>query len=198
MKSQIRYLFMTSLVFAVTGISASAVAADKPERVPAKAPQSQSRNIEFENDLVKMIVIPRTREQMKAFYEGRGFPPSAIAAIAEACFMTVIVKNKSDKILWLELENWRFSSTAADVRRLDRGYWKQRWQTLGVPMASQSTFGWTLLPERRDLQVDEGVGGNITLAVTQHLFELSAKFFRGENKQSTPITVQLNNLQCAQ
>ena len=126
MKSQIRYLFMTSLVFAVTGISASAVAADKPERVPAKAPQSQSRNIEFENDLVKMIVIPRTREQMKAFYEGRGFPPSAIAAIAEACFMTVIVKNKSDKILWLELENWRFSSTAADVRRLDRGYWKQR------------------------------------------------------------------------
>jgi hypothetical protein len=161
---------------------------------PATA-NDKSNRIEFENALIKIIVMPRTREQMKAFYEGRGFPQPAIAAIAEACFMTVVIKNKTDDVLWLQLDNWQFSG-AADVRRLDRAFWQQRWENLNIPMANRSTFGWTLLPEQRNLQAEEGVGGNITMAYTEHPFELTAGFPRGADKQGGPFTVKLNSLQC--
>jgi len=175
----------------------------KESKSPAVSTQNKnglandkSNRIEFENASIKMIVIPRTREQMKAFYEGRGFPQPAIAAIAEACFMTVVIHNKTDNILWLELENWQFHNDAADARRLERAFWGQRWENLGVPMANRSTFGWTLLPEQRDLQAGEGVGGNITMAFTEHPFQLTAKFFRGADKQIAPLSVQLHQLQC--
>jgi hypothetical protein len=158
--------------------------------------KDDSNRRELENAVLKMIVIPRTREQMKAFYEGRGFPKPAIAAIAEACFMTVIIKNKTDKVLWLELDNWQVGNAASDAKRLDRDFWKQRWESLSVPMANRSTFGWTLLPERRDLRAGEGVGGNITLTYSEHPFKLTAQFSRGEDKQDNPITVQFDQLQC--
>ncbi|WP_455210372.1 hypothetical protein [Kaarinaea lacus] len=173
--------------------SKSAAASEQKKQDSAN---DKSKRIEFENALIKMIVMPRTREQMKAFYEGRGFPKPAIAAISEACFMTVIIHNKTDNILWLELDNWQFSNAAADVKRLERVYWKHRWESLGVPMANRSTFGWTLLPERRDLQAGEGVGGNITMAFTDHPFQVTAKFFRGADKQVSPLSVQLHQLQC--
>ena len=199
-------------VFAIACMGANAKAVDSTDSVDntrkeSKPPAASAPNkagstndktnrIEFENATLKMIVIPRTREQMKAFYEGRGFSQKAIAAIAETCFMTVIINNKTDDILWLELDNWRFHSHAADVTRLDRAFWNQRWKKLDVPMANRSTFGWTQLPERRDLQAGEGVGGNITMAFTEQPFELTAKFLRGADKQISPLSVHLQQLQC--
>ena len=161
-----------------------------------KSTNDKSNRIEFENASIKMLVIPRTREQMKAFYEGRGFPQPAIDAIAEACFMTVIITNKTDNVLWLELDNWRFHRNADNLERLDRDFWSKRWENLSVPMANRSTFGWTLLPERRDLRAGEGVGGNITMAYTEQTFQLTANFPRGADKQVGSAAVQLNQLQC--
>jgi hypothetical protein len=180
-----------------TLVAANHVQSQKRQQGNTGTPQKKiSKRIEFENAALKMIVIPRTREQMKAFYEGRGFPASAIAAVGEACFMTVIVKNKTKDILWLELNNWRFANESERVKRLDRPYWKQRWEALQTPMASRSTFGWTLLPEQRDLRPDEGVGGNITLAFTTVPFELEARFYQGKDKHSGPVTVHLTSVQC--
>jgi hypothetical protein len=163
----------------------------------SKPPGDNSNRIEFENKALKMIVMPRTREQMKAFYEGRGFPEPAINAIAEACFMTVVVKNKTKDILWLELDNWAFNSETPGVKRLDRAYWKQRWEILKIPKANRSTFGWTLLPEQRDLRVDEGVGGNITMTFTTQPFAIDARFYLGGDKHGGPISVHLTKIQCA-
>jgi len=196
-----KLIFPIAAVFASVGFVVAAMAADdvqsqQPNQPAKPAADEKSKTVEYENAMIKMMVIPRTREQMKAFYEGRGFSQQAIATIAEACFMTVVIKNKTDKILWLELDNWQFHSGAAEVERLDRAFWMQRWEKLHVPVANRSTFGWTLLPERRDLRAEEGVGGNITMKFSEQAFNLTAKFLRGEDKQTSPLTVQLNNLQC--
>jgi hypothetical protein len=185
---------VASLWFGSVSLAADQAVSQQANQQKAAAPGDSNR-IELEDAVLKLIVIPRTREQMKAFYEGRGFPKQAIGAIAEACFMTVIVKNKTDNVLWLELDNWRING-AADIKRLDRAYWKQRWESLNVPMSNQSTFGWTLLPERRDLRADEGVGGNITLVYSKLPFTLNARFYQGADKQGGPHTVQLDQLQC--
>lgn len=158
----------------------------------------RKNSVEFENEVLRMVVIPRGPEQMKAFYEGRGFPKPALGAITQACFMTVIVKNKSGGILWLDLSKWRFASAFGEVPRLQRSFWNQQWQALQVPMANRSTFGWTLLPESRDLQPDEGVGGNITLTATQQPFDLIANFLRGDGNERSTVTVQLTQLRCGE
>lgn len=190
----IKLIAVVSLWISAVTLAADQAVSRQTEQQRAATPGDSNR-IELEDAILKLIVIPRTREQMKAFYEGRGFPKQAIGAIAEACFMTVIVKNKTDDVLWLELDNWQVRD-AADIKRLDRAYWKQRWESLNVPMSNQSTFGWTLLPERRDLRVDEGVGGNITVTYSKQPFTLNARFYLGADKQGGPHTVQLDQLQC--
>ena len=202
-----KLMSVTNLVIALSWGCHSVMAANNTEAItpsPVKTGQSanphtdDSNRFEFENTALKMIVMPHTREQMKAFYEGRGFPPPAINAIAEACFMTVVVINKTKDTLWLELDNWQFGSDSPEVKRLDRPYWKQRWESLQLPMANQSTFGWTLLPEQRDLQADEGVGGNITMAYTSKAFDITARFYQGEDKHGGPISVRINKIQCTE
>jgi len=204
MKAVKSYLTAITILISGAWFCETAVAADnaqsaKSTQKAAQKPQNDDSNrIEFENAELKMIVIPRTREQMKAFYEGRGFPAPAISAVAQACFMTVVVKNKTRDVLWLELDNWRFSGGNPDAKRLDRAYWKQRWDALKIPMANRSTFGWTLLPEQRDLRADEGVGGNITMAFNTASFTLDARFYQGEDKSGGPVSVHLAGIQCAE
>jgi hypothetical protein len=199
-------IVMSGLVFAASCCDISVSAADNKESAISGQTQSgkpkprakKSNRIEFENAVLKMIVMPRTREQMKAFYEGRGFAPQAIDAIAKACFLTVIVKNKTKDVLWLELNNWRTNGGSSQVKRLNRQYWRQQWEALQVPMANRSTFSWTLLPEQRDLRADEGVGGNITVVFSNKPFELEARFFQGKDKQGGPVSVHMDGIQCRQ
>jgi len=75
-----------------------------------------------ENDLVSFRLIPRTPDQMAAFYIGRGFPANAVAAIKSTCFITVIVRNTSKQITWLDLSQWEFRQDNDPVRRLNRDY----------------------------------------------------------------------------
>lgn len=152
----------------------------------------------YEDASFRMNITPRTPEQIAAFYEARGFPEGAVVAASEACFVTVGIHNKSDTIVWLELDSWRVASGVDDMKRLDRVYWREQWQRLQVPEASQSTFGWTLLPEVRDLHPHELVGGNITLTRTDALFTLEAHFATGRDRKGEEIVVRFENVRCAE
>jgi hypothetical protein len=161
------------------------------------AVEKKTDNPQIENEQLKFRLTPRTREQTAAFYEGRGFPKSAINRIAKSCFFTVIIRNKSDKVLWLELNNWRFYSDNQPIVRLDRPYWEQQWREINLPQSYRSTFGWTLLPDVRDLQPNEPVGGNIVLPRTREPFTIEALFKTGTNKRGNDIVLRFTNIQCA-
>lgn len=140
---------------------------------------------------------PRTPEQIAAFYEARGFPAAAIDALRQACFITVSMRNKSNKVIWLELKNWRLIRAAGEIQRLERSYWQEQWSRLDVPQANRSTFSWTLLPESRDLQPSEPVGGNITLPPTTEPFTLEARFKTGRDKRVGEMILRYENVRCA-
>ena len=55
-----------------------------------------------------MVLRPLTAEQTAAFYEARGFPGEAIDIITTTCFVTVHVRNRSRKVIWLDTGRWRF------------------------------------------------------------------------------------------
>jgi hypothetical protein len=150
-----------------------------------------------ESDGLYMFVRLSTPDQMAAFYEARGFPPGAIERLRRTCFVMGHVENRGKQVIWLDLKNWHFLSGEKEIHRLDRNYWDGVWNGIDMPQASRSTFGWTQLPETRDLQPGEPVGGNVILPPTKEPFTLQADFFTGEDRRTGMIRVRFENLRCA-
>ncbi|UCE89947.1 MAG: hypothetical protein JSW10_03725 [Pseudomonadota bacterium] len=167
-----------------------------PFYLPGQA-LAQEKTARPEHPALLFRLGPRTPEQIAAFYEARGFPAAAIDALNQTCFITVSMRNKSNKVIWLELKNWRLIAASGEIQRLKRSYWQQLWSHLNVPQANRSTFGWTLLPETRDLQPSEPVGGNITLPPTTEPFTLEARFKTGREKRAGEIILRYDNVRCA-
>jgi hypothetical protein len=139
---------------------------------------------------------PRTPEQMQAFYSARGFPQPMVALLAKQCFITVRVHNTSDRVVWLELADWRFSAGGKALHRRTREEWKSIWAEMEIPLASQSTFRWTLLPESLDFQPGEREGGNIILPPTVEPIRLQAQFATGSDRHGAPLRRSFDHLRC--
>ncbi len=147
---------------------------------------------------VDIKLTPRTPEQMSAFYEARGFPAPMIELLAKQCFITVRIHNTGENTLWLDLSRWRFTAQGKDITRYHRKHWLQQWQKMNIPLAKQSTFRWTLLPEALDYQPDEAEGGNIILPQVKGPITLVAEFASGPDKRGPLVKVRYDNLHCAE
>ena len=152
----------------------------------------------FENHQLKLRIKSRTPHQMAAFYEARGFPLTMIKKINKVCFFTIGIKNKTRTILWHDLGKWKFTSNGKSVERFDRTYWKTLWQSMNIPMASHSTFRWTLMPEQLDFRPQESEGGNITLPRGPLNYNIEAVFQIGADKTVPLIKVKLTGVRCAE
>lgn len=142
-------------------------------------------------------LMPRTPQQIAAFYEARGFSKPMVERLKQQCFITVWVHNKSQNIIWLDLARWKFSTPTSNVTRRDRHYWKAIWSEMQIPLAHQSTFRWTLLPEILDFQPEEREGGNIILPRSDEPMQIHASFPTRADKSGVPLTVIFNNIECA-
>lgn len=149
----------------------------------------------FENAQLRLQLFPWSTEQMAAFFEARGFPASMIETLSAYCFFTASIKNKRNDVLQLDLANWEFVSQDGKLRRIPRSQWPPLWKKMNIPLASQSTFRWMLLPETLNFYADEKEGGNVVLRKTTAVFSLQAQFGLGENTE--PVIATVNNLQCA-
>lgn len=151
----------------------------------------------YEGQGIVMSVSVRTPEQIAAFYEARGFPLAAIETLRSACFVTVGIQNRREDIVWLEPARWRFYDAAGNTfARLPRADWDARFKKLGVSAAHRATFGWTQLPESRDLRPAEPVGGNVTLKPVSGAFTLEARFATGADRRGAEIAVRFDKLTC--
>lgn len=151
----------------------------------------------FDNPQLTVRLTARTPQQMAAFYEARGFGKEMLEIIKQQCFITIFIKNKSSNVVWHELAQWKFHNRDGEIQRLDRHYWKQRWQTMQIPLAHQSIFRWTMLPESLDFQPAEREGGNIILPRTAKPFSVTATFSTMPDKYGPAIHMNLNNFECA-
>ena len=158
---------------------------------PAKKP------LVFENKFVRVRLLPRTPDQVAAFYEARGFPKQAIALIKSRCFITVGIRNKSKEILLHDLGTWSYKTKTASLPRIRRQDWFRQWDTMGIERPLQSTFRWTLLPESLDFRPEEGEGGNLTLVGTDEEFSISGSFTISSKTNSPVFNFTINNVHCA-
>lgn len=152
--------------------------------------------VEYEDNEVYMRLVIRSKDQLSAFYVGREFPQNAIDEILKTCFITPLVLNKTFEALWVEPDSWIFTMDNKPIERIKREYWKKPWKDLGLSLAHQSTFGWTLMPETRDLRIDEGVGGSLAIPMQSKPFTLKAHFNTGLNKEGKPRTIEFRDISC--
>ena len=137
----------------------------------------------------------RTPEQIVAFYTGRGMPMAAAERLAAHCMVTIGIENGRDDVVWLEPARWRYTDAQGKpITRLHRAYWNKEWQRLKVPAANRATFGWTQLPERRDLQPSEPVGGNVLLDAAGPV-RIEAIFALGADRKKD-LKLSLPPLEC--
>ena len=164
---------------------------------PVFAEKKKDKN-RYEDDDIAFRVVPRPPDNIIAFYQGRGFPARAIEEIKKTCYVTFLMRNRSDTIIWLDLDNWRFSSEDPGFKRLKRPFWKEKWKALDLPLSHQATFGWSLLPEVRDLQVDEGVGGSVTFTFTDKPIVVEARLKLGKNKDKGEKILRFDDVRCVE
>lgn len=143
-------------------------------------------------------VSVRPPEGTAAFYAARGFPKDMVEAISQVCLVGVGIRNERDDVLWLELDNWRFTNAAGEeVKRITRPEWDTRWMAMNAPLAARATFDWTQLPENRDLQPGEPVGGNVAVHDPKGEFMLTARFRTGNGTgNGDTLEIQVPGLRC--
>lgn len=149
-----------------------------------------------ENKDLLMVLRPLTPEQITAFYEARGFPKAALERLRKVCFVTAHIKNRSKRVIWLETANWKLTVDGEPVQPVSKQQWTKWWDDINLPDANRSTFGWTQLPQVRDLQPDEPVGGNILLAGDVTQFDLLARFYTGLDKRGGMLEIQFRDIKC--
>lgn len=155
---------------------------------------AQAADTRIERDGVVFSIGPRNAQGVTAFYAARGFSQEMLAAIGRTCFVGVGIRNERRDTLWLELAEWRFAEPdGREVRRIARPEWDARWQAMDAPHAARATFDWTQLPESRDLQPGEPVGGNVALMPPAGEFALKARFRTGGGKL---IEIGVPGLRC--
>lgn len=188
-KQAINYLnLLLALVFCLPEISH----ADDPTGITLTA-----RGNRIETRHFRMRLVTRTPNQIAAFYEARGFPQFALDEVRKVCFITVGLGNKSSTRLYHDLSRWQFSDKSGPVKRILRSDWKSRWTELGLQKRFQSTFRWTLMPEKLDFYPQEGEGGNLIYPRTGNPITIIARLTIGEAEHARHYDVHFNNIQCA-
>ena len=155
-----------------------------------------AKGTKFENQYFRLRLVPRTPNQIAAFYEARGFPSFAIAEVRKVCFITVGLGNRSKKKLYHDLSKWQFTDKDGVVQRVLRPNWKQRWNKMGLEKRFQSTFRWTLMPEKLDFYPQEGEGGNLIFPRTGRPITLRTRIQIGKNKTKI-FEVTFKDITCA-
>jgi hypothetical protein len=166
--------------------------------ISLNANAAEGKKYDYQDDALYLRFIQLTPSQIGSFYEGREFAKAAVDKLMASCYVTVIIKNRSNDFLWVDIAKWNFSLQGEEIKQQDRNYWKQQWDEINLKQAHRSTFNWTLMPAERNLYPQESVGGRIPIPMQQAPFTVELNFPTGENKQGKIKTVTMNNVICKQ
>ena len=103
----------------------------------------------FQQGAFSLQLIQRTPDQTRAFFQARGFSPTASDQIAEACVLQAILRNEGEVPLRVDLRPWRVLQDGQEQPIPVAQSWRSRWEALQVALAAQIAFRWALFPTQQ-------------------------------------------------
>lgn len=137
-------------------------------------------------------------DQVRAFFQGRGFSVEESERVARHCVYQMIVRNEAqaDTPMEIALDEWRVIGAGKTIGvPRTASDWDQEWARLGVGQGPRIAFRWALFPASQEFQPGDWNMGMLTLAVPiGDAFDLQASWRRGAGSQVATI----DDLRCAE
>ena len=131
---------------------------------------------------IKIELNPLQKDQVRAFYLGRGFSAALAERIAKACVYQVVIENVSDPKTRLPLEvklsDWRLNDDSGPQVLRSKDEWILDWTALGASAASMLAFKWATFPSQQDFKLTGDYGWGMILFGNQigETFDLLLKW----------------------
>ena len=168
---KISKILQFAIVLVFTGMSYSdPLAAASVSRHDQTASGLEGWRLEDEN--IRIELNPLMRDQVRAFYLGRGFSQALTESIASACVYQAVIKNVStlnpSAQLEVDLADWRLLYSEGEERPLvSKDEWTERWRREGATSASLLAFKWATFPSKQYYKLNGDYGWGMLLFGTQ-------------------------------
>ncbi len=181
----------TYLIVCMTAITSVSVAADELDPVnPARG----VRTWRWSGDGVSLRLTQLLPDQVRGFYQARGFGAAETEFIAGACVFQTVMKNKtSNNPVAINLAEW-WIETAGHKKQLKLEHqWQQQWERLDVPQTARLAFRWALFPTVQSFaKGDWNMGMTMFALPPSTVFDLHANWRAGDQSHEAVM----RNVEC--
>lgn len=102
-------------------------------------------------------------DQVRAFFQGRGFDAETADEIARRCvFQSVIRNSGAEGVVRLDLTQWRSWHDDERPLRLNR-VWQEEWEGRDVGEAARIAFRWALFPAEHEFRPGDWLMGMLVV-----------------------------------
>ena len=86
-------------------------------------------------------------DQVRGFYQARGFSAAATERYAAECVFMTVVRNIGDTPIQHRLADWRYVTSGQPPRPIrSKTAWARIWEQMGVSEAARIAFNWAQFP----------------------------------------------------
>jgi len=157
--------------------------------------------VRIERDGLKLELASMDRDQVRAFFLARGFPPKDAEHVAQtACLYRSAIGSAftlpQAPSVSVALSDWQVTPAGGKPQATKvREHWEGAWKEREVPQDAATAFYWSLFPTEQTFAPTDYNWGFLTFGLASGtLFDL-AIFWRTDG---TEHTAKIEGLQCAQ
>ena len=129
-------------------------------------------------------------DQVRAFFQGRGFPAPMADRIARRCvFWGRLAHNGAKGSVTLDLTRWRTHGRDGEAALLLPRHWQRQRGWDSVPRAARTAFRWALFPTRQRFEPGDWLLGMIILDLPPGAdFDLELRWREGDEQRRRLLT----------
>jgi hypothetical protein len=152
----------------------------------------ESWQIEMRGIQVRLTQI--NPDQVRAFYQARGFTPEQAEDYASSCVFMTVVRNISAIPIEHRLADWRYVTDDGRERTIrSKTEWDQTWISRGVAESARIAFSWAQFPATQTFYAGDWNQGMTTYQLPRgSRFNLIVRWRAGQVGRETT----LENVRC--